>query len=103
MKPVSIMIMAAFALAPSGSASEARHGSMYGWPNSHSGCEEDILQSVSPGGDTLVTQSGHVFRVDRADTIDTQFWLIGDFVFVCTGEMVNKDKQGDRASVILMR
>ena len=75
------MVAAAFALALSVSASAARPGNMYGWPMSHSGCEEDSLQSVSPGGGTLVTQSGHVFRVDRADTVDTQFWGIGDYVF----------------------
>lgn len=59
--------------------------------------------SVSHGGDTLVTQSGHVFKVDSPDTVDTQFWVIGDRVFICTGEMINKDERGEKAAVILMR
>lgn len=96
------MTSAGLALVFLTSAAEARPGSPF-YPNSHSGCEEDRLVRVSPRGGTLVTQSGHVFRVDSPDTVDTQFWMFGDLVFFCTGEMINKDRQGEKAAVIMMR
>ena len=102
MRHVSVAILAASVLAFASSPSGARQGSL-GWPDDHSGCAVDRLLTVSLRGDTLVMLSGHIFSVDKADVVDTRSWDSGDFVFICVGEMINKDKLNDRATVILQR
>ena len=65
-------------------------------------CDEDSLETVSDDGDVLVTQSGHVYQVDGADTVDTRLWSSCDDVLICGDEMINKDERGEKASVTLL-
>jgi hypothetical protein len=66
-------------------------------------CDEDTLETVSDGGDTLVLQSGHVYRVNGGDTVDTQLWTATDDVLVCdSDEIIDKDSNGEKASVTLL-
>lgn len=65
----------------------------------HAACDEDTLETVSDGGETLVMQSGHVYRVNGGDTVDTQLWLAAEDVLVCDGdEIINKEENGEKAS-----
>jgi hypothetical protein len=66
-------------------------------------CDEDTLQTVSDGGEVLVMQSGHTYKVLGGDTVDTQLWLALDDVLVCDDDQViNKDESGEKASVTLL-
>ena len=50
-------------------------------------------------------QSGHVYKVDSVDSVDSmdaQLWLSGDDVLICGDMMINKDEQGEKASVTLL-
>jgi hypothetical protein len=49
-----------------------------------------------------IMQSGHVYKVDSVDSVDTQLWLSGDDVLICGDMMINKDEQGEKASVTLL-
>ena len=63
------------------------------------GCIDDSLKIVADDGGILIMQSGHVYKVDGADTVDTQLWLSADGVLICGGVMINKDEDGEKASV----
>jgi hypothetical protein len=47
-------------------------------------------------------QSGRVYKVDSVDSVDTQLWLSGDDVLICGDVVINKDEQGEKASVTLL-
>jgi hypothetical protein len=44
----------------------------------------------------------HVYQVDGGDTVDTRLWLSAEDVLICDDVMINKDEQGEKASVTLL-
>jgi hypothetical protein len=71
-------------------------------PAAAANCDEDTLETVSDDGDILTMQSGRVYQVNSADTVDTQWWLSAEDVLICNGVMINKDESGEKASVTLL-
>lgn len=62
-------------------------------------CDEDTIKSVSSDGSILVMISGAVYEVDSVNRVDTQIWLPSDDVLICDDEIINKDENGEKASV----
>jgi hypothetical protein len=67
-------------------------------------CEQDAIQSVSAGGEVIVTMSGEVYRVDAGDQSDAALWLPADDVLICDDdEIINPDENGEKVSVSRVR
>jgi hypothetical protein len=47
-------------------------------------CEEDSLSDVSGEGAILTTISGHIYRVEEADQVDSGLWLAAEDVLYAT-------------------
>lgn len=66
-------------------------------------CEDESIESVSSDGEIIIMISGAVYRVDLADQVDTALWLPADDVLVCDSQIINKDENGEKASVVRLR
>ena len=74
----------------------------------HAGnCDEDSITDVASDGETLIMLSGHVYRVDTGDAVDSSLWLPAEEVLVCEGsygvEIINKDSSGEKVSAVLIK
>ena len=76
-----------------------------GFPVRAQSCDDETIESVSDDGRIITTISGEKFRVSAADRSDTALWQTGDDILICEDdtEIVNKDENGERASVRRIR
>ena len=70
-------------------------------------CNEDSISDVSGSGAILEMLSGHIYRVDDADQVDSSIWLTAEDVLVCEDlvtakgktyrfyKIINKDEDGE--------
>jgi hypothetical protein len=71
-----------------------------------SDCDEDSISTVSNDGEILVMLSGHVYRVDAGDTVDSALWLPAEAVLICGAgsvEIVNTDNEGEKVSAVRLK
>ena len=73
-------------------------------PSYAASCDEDSIQSVSDDGAIIIMLSGAVYQVDDpTEMIDTSLWLVADDVLVCDDKIINKDENGEHASIRRLR
>lgn len=68
-------------------------------------CESGhYLQAVLDNGNILKTEDGHIWKVTPYDVYNTEVWVAGDSVLICSdGKMINTDESGaEDAEVTLM-
>jgi len=67
-------------------------------------CDDDTIYEVSDDGSIVTMLSGAVFQVtDPVDRVDTALWMTSDDVLICDNKIINKDEDGETASVRRLR
>ena len=74
-------------------------------------CDDDSLSDVSGSGAILEMISGHIYKVNDADQVDSSLWLTAEDVLVCSKgvtyqgknmailTVINKDEDGEEVMV----
>ena len=78
-------------------------------------CEEDSISEVSGSGAILEMASGHIFKVDDVDQVDSALWLGAEDVLVCDQtvtvkgqtvhlyKVINKEEDGEEVEATRLR
>jgi len=67
-------------------------------------CESGYdIQTKSDDGSILTLNDGSVWRVNAADTVDTELWLTAENILVCDdGTFINTDENNEQVEVELL-